>query len=125
MSEASIGSAPTPEAAVRWLTGRSNAPVPAQGTSGRGEGTRTTPVSLVASVEQVQAAVSAVAEFVADFARELQFRVDDASGRTVITVRNAATDEVVRQIPSEEVLELAARIREASDTNGVLMRARA
>jgi flagellar protein FlaG len=124
MSEASIGSAPTPEAAVRWLTGRSNAPVPAQG-AGRGEAVRAVPAPPGASVEQVEAAVSAVAEFVSDYARELQFRVDDASGKTVITVRNATTDEVVRQIPSEEVLELAARIREASDTNGVLMRARA
>jgi flagellar protein FlaG len=124
MSEASIGSAPTPEAAVRWLTGRSNAPVPAQD-AGRGEAVRAVPAPPGASVEQVEAAVSAVAEFVSDYARELQFRVDDASGKTVITVRNATTDEVVRQIPSEEVLELAARIREASDTNGVLMRARA
>jgi flagellar protein FlaG len=125
MSEASIGSAPTPEAAVRWLTGRSNAPVAAQGAAGRADSTRTAPAQRTTSVEQVQAAVSAVAEFVSDYARELQFRVDDASGKTVITVRNATTDEVVRQIPSEEVLELAARIREASDTNGVLMRARA
>lgn len=124
MSEASIGSAPTPEAAVRWLTGRSNAPVPAQD-AGRGEAVRAAPAPRGATVEQVEAAVSAVAEFVSDYARELQFRVDDASGKTVITVRNATTDEVVRQIPSEEVLELAARIREASDTNGVLMRARA
>lgn len=39
--------------------------------------------------------------------RDLQFSVDEVSGRTVITVINASTDEVVRQIPSEEVLALA------------------
>lgn len=40
-------------------------------------------------------------------ARDLQFSVDEVSGRTVITVINASTDEIVRQIPSEEVLALA------------------
>jgi flagellar protein FlaG len=33
--------------------------------------------------------------------------VDEVSGRTVITVINASTAEIVRQIPSEEVLALA------------------
>ena len=36
--------------------------------------------------------------------RNLSFHVDEASGRTVITVRDAATKQVVRQIPAEEVL---------------------
>jgi len=40
-------------------------------------------------------------------ARDLQFSVDEVSGRTVITVINASTAEIVRQIPSEEVLALA------------------
>jgi flagellar protein FlaG len=39
--------------------------------------------------------------------RNLQFRVDESSGRTIITVINATTKEVVRQIPSEEVLAIA------------------
>jgi flagellar protein FlaG len=34
----------------------------------------------------------------------LHFRVDEQSGRTVITVVNTATAEIVRQIPAEEVL---------------------
>lgn len=39
--------------------------------------------------------------------RELEFRVDEDTGRTIITVRNKETGEVVRQIPSEEVIALA------------------
>jgi flagellar protein FlaG len=41
--------------------------------------------------------------------RSLRFTVDEHSGRTVITVINAATAEVVRQIPPEEALALARR----------------
>ena len=44
--------------------------------------------------------------------RNLRFSVDESSGRTVITVINAATDEVVRQIPSQEILELARNMKQ-------------
>ena len=39
--------------------------------------------------------------------RSLSFHIDKGSGRTVITVVDAATNEVVRQIPAEEVLALS------------------
>lgn len=42
--------------------------------------------------------------------REIRFSIDDSTGRTVIRVHDATTDEVVRQIPSEEVLALAERL---------------
>jgi len=58
--------------------------------------------------------ISKVAERLNDFVqssqRSLRFRVDDTSGRTVITVLNASTDEVIREIPSEEALRLAERL---------------
>jgi flagellar protein FlaG len=47
----------------------------------------------------------------------LSFRVDESSGRTVITVLDATTREIVRQIPSEEVLALARAI----ETSGALL----
>jgi flagellar protein FlaG len=45
--------------------------------------------------------------------RNLNFRVDESSGRTIITVVNPETNEVVRQIPPEELLALARTMREA------------
>ncbi len=58
--------------------------------------------------------ISKVAERLNDFVqssqRSLRFRVDDPSGRTVITVLDANTDEVIREIPSEEALRLAERL---------------
>jgi flagellar protein FlaG len=39
--------------------------------------------------------------------RALEFRVDDASGRMVCSVRDAETGDLIRQIPNEEVLRLA------------------
>ena len=51
-------------------------------------------------------------QFVSDNARSLRFRVDDLSGRTVMTVINSVTDEVIRQIPAEETLALARSLSE-------------
>jgi uncharacterized FlaG/YvyC family protein len=59
----------------------------------------------------------------------LKFSVDDTTGRTVITVTHAETKEVLRQIPSEEILAVAKMVREANDTSerqpGMLLEARA
>lgn len=50
---------------------------------------------------------------------ELNFRVDDDSGRTVVTVTNLETGEVVRQIPTEEVL---VRARKTADSDASIDR---
>lgn len=60
--------------------------------------------SEVAKVEQ---AVSQVNEFVQSLSRDLQFMVDEDSGRTVIKVLDTQTKEVIRQIPPEEMLRIA------------------
>ena len=48
--------------------------------------------------------------------REIRFTIDDGTGRTVINVLDAETDELVRQIPSEEVLALAAKLKEEAQS---------
>ena len=44
--------------------------------------------------------------------RSLAISVDERSGDFIVKVQNASTEEVVRQIPSEEVLRIAAAIQE-------------
>jgi flagellar protein FlaG len=45
-------------------------------------------------------------EFMQTMQRNLKFSVDEASGESVIAVHDAKTDELIRQIPSKEALEL-------------------
>jgi uncharacterized FlaG/YvyC family protein len=45
----------------------------------------------------------------------LDIRVDDRSGDTVIQVQDSSTDELIRQIPSEEVLAISAAISDQLD----------
>lgn len=57
--------------------------------------------------EVLEQTVNKLNEFARSYQRSLDFSVDEASNRTVIKVINTETGEVVRQIPPEEVLELA------------------
>ena len=61
---------------------------------------------------ELSASVNELSRAVQTIERKLEFRIDDTSGRTVITVRDSKSDEVIRQIPSDQLLELSARLQE-------------
>jgi flagellar protein FlaG len=69
------------------------------------------PVSSV-STDEVKAAVEQMKDFAQVMSRQLQFDVDDDSGRTVVRVLDKDSGDVIRQIPSEEVLALARHMKE-------------
>lgn len=50
--------------------------------------------------------------------RDLSFTIDDETKRTIVTVKESSSGEVIRQIPSEEVLKLASRIQELQEDVG-------
>ncbi|GAA5159767.1 flagellar protein FlaG [Viridibacterium curvum] len=58
------------------------------------------------SPEQIDRAMSEVRRMVSPVARNLQFSIDDETGRSVVKVVDATTNEVIRQIPSEELLQI-------------------
>lgn len=58
-------------------------------------------------VEQVETAVSQISDFVQNFQRDLLFSIDEDSDRLVVKVVDSETQEVIRQIPSEEMLRIA------------------
>ncbi|MGI3131253.1 flagellar protein FlaG [Halopseudomonas pachastrellae] len=62
--------------------------------------------------EQLQAAVSDIQDFVQSVRRDINFALDDDSGRVVINVTEASSGDVIRQIPSEEALRLAENLTE-------------
>ncbi len=71
---------------------------------------------------EVESATQAVRNFVQPIANNLEFSVDDDTGKTVIKVMDSSTKEVIRQIPSEEILEIA---RALDRLQGLLLRQKA
>ena len=61
-----------------------------------------TPKSL--TDQQLQQAVDDLQKAVEPYASELRFSVDKTSGRTVVKVLDAATGQILKQFPSEEML---------------------
>lgn len=62
--------------------------------------------------QQLNQAVSQINDYVQNVQRSLQFSIDEPSGRNVVTVIDTETEEVIRQIPIEEVLTIARIIAE-------------
>jgi flagellar protein FlaG len=62
--------------------------------------------------ERVSAVVEQIDTYLKGSRRELQFQVDEESGQVVVRVRDAATGDVIRQIPGEEALRMARALQE-------------
>lgn len=69
--------------------------------------------------ENLDKAIKQLNDYVQSVNRDLLFTVDKDSGRTVIKVVDSSTKEVIRQFPSEEVLQVA---KELSKGQGLLIR---
>lgn len=67
------------------------------------------PASDVAkpSRQQVDQAMEKMRGALPSVARNLQFSVDEETGRSVVKIVDSSTDEVIRQMPSEELLMIA------------------
>ena len=109
------GSAPKADVSVAALPGASKDQAVQQG------------ASQSASSSELEAAVSQVADYVQNVQRNLSFSVDQDSGHTVVKVIDSDSEEVIRQIPSEELLALARRLRDmdSKDVKGVLVQSSA
>ena len=59
------------------------------------------------SSEDLREAVKEIQKIVGNNTTNLQFSVDEKTGRTIVSVIDAETRQVVRQIPSEEVMRMA------------------
>ncbi len=72
--------------------------------------------------KRLSEASSNLNEFMQTMQRNLKFTVDEVSGESVIAVHDAKTDELIRQIPSKEALEL---IHNMDKVLGLLFKAEA
>ncbi len=93
---------------------------PAGGTNGASGTTATaatTPTQAAVQAQEVQGAqkpsedlgetLAGAKKAVEEAGAKLEFSIDKDSGKTIVKVMDSATNEVIRQIPSEELVTLA------------------
>jgi flagellar protein FlaG len=78
-------------------------------------------VDTEGDTKRLQVAVERMNAKMADGGRGLNFSIDPALNRPVVTVTNKETGEVIRQIPNEVVIRMAHSIE---DTKGLLLNAK-
>jgi flagellar protein FlaG len=90
--------------------GGTRAAAPALPGSGSAAATPDLPPKATPDLSQLQAAVQQVQRAVQAHTSSLEFSLDKATGTTVVKVVDSQTNEVIRQIPSQEMLDLAQSI---------------
>lgn len=75
------------------------------------------------SEQEREKVVEQMNDFISTIQTGLSFRVDEESGRDVVTIYEESTGEIIRQIPDEEMLEVLRRLREqtARYSSGLLI----
>lgn len=64
--------------------------------------------------DKLKMAVQEIEKFVQSVKRNLEFSIDEPSGKVIVKVIAGDSGEVIRQIPNEEVLKLANSLNDAS-----------
>ncbi|MFW5443924.1 MAG: flagellar protein FlaG [Methylococcaceae bacterium] len=82
------------------------------------------------SEQSLNEAVKQLNTYVQSINRNLEFNIDNNSGKTVVKVIDAETDELIRQIPNEEALNIAKQLDlglddDSSNRKLLLIRAKA
>lgn len=69
-------------------------------------------VEVELSQEALEKVVSQLNAYIQNTQRDMDFSVDDTTGRVVVRVVDSTTEEVIRQIPSEEMLAISRHLLE-------------
>ncbi|MDD3328274.1 MAG: flagellar protein FlaG [Zoogloea sp.] len=96
---------PQATAVAAGNTSRSTGATPLGGT-GETPGMTNTPAAQP-TTDQVQQAIDQVQQIVRPLAQSLQFSIDKDTHGTVVKIVDTETNKVIRQIPSEEMLQMA------------------
>ncbi len=67
---------------------------------------------------EIEDAVAEINDAVVSQGRQLNFSVDEDSNRSVVKVTDSETGELIRQVPSDEVLKLARRLQDMQSDVG-------
>jgi flagellar protein FlaG len=65
------------------------------------------------TIPKIESVTRQIDSFLRSINKSLQFRVDQATGEMIVTIRDDETGEVIRQVPGEDALRIAQRIEDS------------
>ena len=66
---------------------------------------------------ELDQAIETVAGYVQNIARDINFSIDETTNEAVVTVTDQESGKVIRQIPTEEMLEISKNLENAQRRN--------
>jgi flagellar protein FlaG len=113
--------------ALTKSTGTIAKPLPARqenAAAGKASPVQQEPQLAGQSTQAVELAVTQLNDYVQSFRTDLEFIVDEGSGRSIVQVFDSESGELIRQIPSEEVLAVSRAIDFVArdQSTGILVR---
>jgi flagellar protein FlaG len=73
---------------------------------------RQAPAAAPVAIPKIESVTRQIDSFLRSINKSVQFRVDQATGEMVVTIRDDETGEVIRQVPGEDALRIAQRIED-------------
>ena len=73
-------------------------------------------VDVELSQEALEKVVSQLNAYIQNTQRDVDFSVDDSTGRVVVRVIDSESEQVIRQIPSEDMLAISRHLIESLET---------
>lgn len=83
----------------------------------RGETSQVKDTSQAAPAQVTDEVVNEMNEAILGVRRELKFSIDKESGRAVVQVLDGETGDMIRQLPSDEILAVSRHIREVLEAS--------
>jgi flagellar protein FlaG len=64
------------------------------------------------TIPKIESVTRQIDSFLRSINKSVQFRVDQATGEMIVTIRDDETGDVIRQVPGEDALRIAQRIED-------------
>ena len=72
---------------------------------------RQTPAAPPVEFHKIESVTRQIDSFLRSMNRSLQFRLDESTGRMIVSITDSETGEVIRQVPGEEALRIAQNLQ--------------
>jgi flagellar protein FlaG len=86
---------------------QARAEAPAQAAEKPAEPARQLPAAPPVEIHKIESVTRQIDSFLRSMNKSLQFRVDESTGRMIVSICDAETGEVIRQVPGEDALRIA------------------